>query len=66
MDRIEEVEEGDNIEYGWTCTGLKKLKRGDNIEYEWSGLKKRLKRGGLLSRIRSCGEGEIYVSLFIC
>ena len=36
MDRPEEVEEGNNIEYGWT--GLKKLGRGDNIEYEWSGL----------------------------
>ena len=43
MDRPEEVEEGNNIEYGWT--GLKKLKRGDNIGYGWSELKK-LKRGG--------------------
>ena len=48
MDRIEELEEGDNIEYGLTCTGLKKLKRGDNIEYRWSGLKK-LKRGTILN-----------------
>ena len=44
---------------------LKKLKRWDNIEYGWSGLKK-LKRGRLLSRKRSCGEGKIYVSLFLC
>ena len=46
MVRIKEVEEGDNIEYGWT--GLKKLKRGNNIEYRWSGLKK-LKRGTILN-----------------
>ena len=36
MDRIGDVEEGDNIEYG--CTGLKKLKSVDNIEYGCTGL----------------------------
>ena len=46
MVRIEDVEERDNIEYGWT--GLTKLKRGDNIEYWWTGLKK-LKRGAIFN-----------------